>query len=185
MHLVQKGPKRRALQPTPNFPDLGLDLDHGRGEKGRATPLTGGKAQFQDGYPLFLASEDSLDDLKRHVELAARETRLSSADGADGLKWRIGKMDVEKWKDASQLEIERYANCNIFSLAPVGRFDILFVVRNAAWSHTLFEGLRDPLFDFGRASYKLKRGDPLSIHRFRLQGGGFLLAWRSELYGAL
>lgn len=76
-----KGPIRRAVEATPAFPQLEA------------------RAQFQDGYPLFIASEESLKDLQGYVSV--------SASGKDE-KWRVGKIDKEAWKDGERLKMERY-----------------------------------------------------------------------------
>jgi hypothetical protein len=85
--LIQKGPIPRAVKPTPVFPFLA------------------GEAQFQDRYPLFLASEESLKDLRGYVRRAA-----AVAEGevkADAVHWRLGKLDGKKWKNADELHMER------------------------------------------------------------------------------
>lgn len=79
--LVMKGPVRRAVEATPAFPQLEA------------------RAQFQDGYPLFIASEESLKDLQGYVSV--------SASGKDE-KWRVGKIDKEAWKNGERLKMERY-----------------------------------------------------------------------------
>lgn len=84
--LVQKGPIRRAVQATPVFPSLD------------------GEAQFQDGYPLFVASEESLADLRRYVRRAAAV--MEGEVNEDEVHWRVGKLDGKKWKDADQLHME-------------------------------------------------------------------------------
>lgn len=79
--LILKGPKRRPIETTPIFPSLS------------------GRAQFQDGFPLFLTSMESLRDLTGYVGVAA--------SGKDQ-KWRVGKLDAERWKDGGKLEMERF-----------------------------------------------------------------------------
>lgn len=66
--LIMKGPVRRAVEATPVFPQLE------------------GRAYFQDGFPLFLATEESLKDLQGFVTV--------SASGKDE-RWRVGKLDKE------------------------------------------------------------------------------------------
>jgi uncharacterized protein YcbX len=85
--LVQKGPIRRAVDSTSVFPSLD------------------GEAQFQDGYPLFVASEESLADLRCYVRRAAAV--MEGEVKEDKVHWRVGKLDGKKWKDADQLRMER------------------------------------------------------------------------------
>lgn len=75
-----KGPIHRHIEPTKVFPNLE------------------GVAQFQDGFPLFLTTMESLADLQGLV--------AHSAKGEDP-KWRIGKMDSEAWRDGGRLRMER------------------------------------------------------------------------------
>jgi len=86
--LIQKGPIRRAVQPTPVFPTLG------------------GEAQFQDRYPLSLASEESLKDLRGYVRRAAAVAEGEAKE--DAVHWRLGKLDGKKWKNADELHMERF-----------------------------------------------------------------------------
>ncbi|OCH90529.1 hypothetical protein OBBRIDRAFT_592682 [Obba rivulosa] len=81
VHLVMKGPRPRDCPPTTAFPDL------------KAT------AVFQDGYPLLVVSEESLQCVREKVREAARKEK--SEDG-----W-IGGMDSERWRDG-EIEMERF-----------------------------------------------------------------------------
>lgn len=78
--LVRKGPRPRAVDATPSFPDL------------KST------AAFQDGYPLLIASEPSLQDIARHIRTAA-------TDKEDKLK--IYGLNKEVWKD-KEFAMERF-----------------------------------------------------------------------------
>ncbi|KAI0348181.1 hypothetical protein BDW22DRAFT_1350346 [Trametopsis cervina] len=81
VHLVMKGPSVRHCDPTPLFPDL------------KASSV------FQDGYPLLVASEESLD--------AVRTAIRNAANGGSGGIGKIGGMDYDRWKDGN-IEIERF-----------------------------------------------------------------------------
>ncbi|KAI0370101.1 hypothetical protein BV20DRAFT_944722 [Pilatotrama ljubarskyi] len=80
VHLVMKGPRARPCPPTQAFPDL------------RET------AAFQDGYPFLVASEESLEEVRRVVSAYAQD---ESPEG------RIGGIDRERWR-AGGVEIERF-----------------------------------------------------------------------------
>lgn len=85
--LVQKGPIRRAVRATAVYPSLDAE------------------AHFQDGYPLFVASEESLADLRRYVSRAAAVAEGEAQE--DEVHWRLGKLDGKKWKDADMLHMKR------------------------------------------------------------------------------
>jgi hypothetical protein len=80
VHLVMKGPKRRTCNPTQNFP--GLDAS----------------AVYQDGFPLLVASDESLEKVGDEIN------RWASGE-VDGES--IGALD-DLWK-TSRVPIERYA----------------------------------------------------------------------------
>lgn len=80
VHLVMKGPRIRACEPTPTFPDL--KADH----------------VFQDGYPLLLASEESV--------LSVGSSIRDAATGESPELGKIGGLDQERWKNGD-IEIER------------------------------------------------------------------------------
>ncbi|OBZ68462.1 Mitochondrial amidoxime-reducing component 1 [Grifola frondosa] len=81
VHLVMKGPEPRACPPTLGVPDL------------KAT------AVFQDGYPFLVVSEESLEQVRRLVSLAAHKSQ--DDDG------RIGGLDQRRWVDGD-VEMERF-----------------------------------------------------------------------------
>lgn len=78
VRLVMKGPKRRACDPTRSFPDLDAS------------------AIFQDGFPLLVASEESLgkvgDEINRwaHGEVNGRIIK-----GIDDL-WKTSRVPIER-----------------------------------------------------------------------------------------
>lgn len=90
VHLVIKGPNPRYCQPTHAFPTLPILSSTDDPAEDEA------KLVFQDGYPLLVASEESLKAVSTttNVFAAAR----TSEGAIKGL--------TEKWKD-SGLEIER------------------------------------------------------------------------------
>lgn len=81
VHLVYKGPRPRPCPPTYEFPAL------------NAT------AVYQDGFPLLVASEESLAAVQDRVRACA----------ADGGKSRggVGLGVQEKWRE-EELAMERY-----------------------------------------------------------------------------
>ncbi|OSD01165.1 hypothetical protein PYCCODRAFT_1413093 [Trametes coccinea BRFM310] len=80
VHLVMKGPRARECPPTHAFPDL------------KET------AKFQDGYPFLVASEESLEEVRRVVSAFAQDESPEA---------RIGGIDRDRWKDGG-VEIERF-----------------------------------------------------------------------------
>jgi uncharacterized protein len=93
VHLVLKGPNPRFCEPThafPGLPALPLAEDQPTGTEEDATLV------FQDGYPLLIASEDSL----RAVGSITNQFALGQ-----NLDGEIKGMS-DKWKDAA-LEMER------------------------------------------------------------------------------
>ncbi|KAI0814790.1 MOSC N-terminal beta barrel domain-containing protein [Irpex lacteus] len=92
VHLVMKGPRVRPCDPTPLFPNLEAS------------------SVFQDGYPLLVASEESL----AAVGSAIRD----AATGTSATLGKIGGMDHDRWKDG-QIEIERFRPNIVFTGAGV------------------------------------------------------------------
>ncbi|KAI0325427.1 hypothetical protein GY45DRAFT_1330328 [Cubamyces sp. BRFM 1775] len=80
VHLVMKGPTPRVCPPTQAFPKL------------QET------AKFQDGYPFLVASEESLEEVRRVVSAFAQDESPEA---------RIGGIDRERWKGGG-VEIERF-----------------------------------------------------------------------------
>ena len=76
--LVLKGPVTRRVEATDAYPNLE------------------GQAVFQDGFPLFVATMESLEDLQSKV--------VKSAQGDE--KWRVGRLDHEVWRE-KKLNMER------------------------------------------------------------------------------
>ncbi|KIP10154.1 hypothetical protein PHLGIDRAFT_66205 [Phlebiopsis gigantea 11061_1 CR5-6] len=81
VHLIMKGPTPRMCPPTLAFPDLKA------------------KFVFQDGYPLLVASEESLD--------AVASAICQAAQIAPDQPGRIGGMNRERWSD-EKVPIERF-----------------------------------------------------------------------------
>jgi uncharacterized protein YcbX len=75
--LVLKGPKRRLAIPTLSHPELAADV------------------RFQDGFPLLLATTESLAAVQEKVRL--------SASGMEG--WKVGGI-TPRWQ-TEELVIER------------------------------------------------------------------------------
>ncbi|EMD31142.1 hypothetical protein CERSUDRAFT_120106 [Gelatoporia subvermispora B] len=90
--LVMKGPRPRACPPTEAFPELSAT------------------AVFQDGYPLLVASEESLQAVTAKVQEAARREK-----GEEG--W-VGGMDRTRWHDG-EIEMERFRPNIVFAGAGV------------------------------------------------------------------
>ena len=79
VYLVMKGPRPRECPPTQAFPKL------------QET------AKFQDGYPFLVASEESLEEVRRVVSAFAQDESPEA---------KIGGIDRERWRDGG-VEIER------------------------------------------------------------------------------
>lgn len=92
VHLMMKGPKRRVCNPTQTFPDLDAS------------------AVYQDGFPLLVTSDESLEQVGDEINRWAG----GEVDGEN-----IGAID-DLWK-TSRVPIERYA-C-MYTRAPVSRDD--------------------------------------------------------------
>ncbi len=79
VHLVMKGPRVRPCPPTWAFPDLEAS------------------AVFQDGYPFLVASEESLQEVRRVVsQFAQDETPAGRIGGIDRERWRDGGVNIER-----------------------------------------------------------------------------------------
>ena len=78
VHLVVKGPKRRACGQTQTFP--GLDAS----------------AVYQDGFPLLVASDESLEKVGDEINRWAEgEVDGESIGGIDGL-WKTSRVPIER-----------------------------------------------------------------------------------------
>jgi len=71
VHLVVKGGRPRACDPTPSFPSLSAT------------------AVFQDGYPLLVASDEDADAIQEQLQ------RYIGKQGVDE-KWRTDKVAIER-----------------------------------------------------------------------------------------
>jgi hypothetical protein len=81
VHLVMKGPKRRACNVTRTFPDLVAS------------------AVFQDGFPLLVVSEESLEKVGDEINLWANgEVNGESIEGIDGA-WKKNRVAIERRAD--------------------------------------------------------------------------------------
>ena len=79
VHLVVKGPQRRACPPTHAFPDLAAS------------------SVFQDAYPFLVASEESLGAVGRVVgAFACDDAPENKVGGLDRAKWRDGEVTIER-----------------------------------------------------------------------------------------
>ena len=78
VHLVMKGPKRRACDPTQTFPDLDAS------------------AVYQDGFPLLVASDESLEKVGDEINRWANGgVDGESVGGIDDL-WRTSRVPIER-----------------------------------------------------------------------------------------
>jgi uncharacterized protein YcbX len=59
VHLIFKGPRVRPTRPTQNFPELSVPFN------------------FQDGYPLLVASEESFEGVRGMTDLWRSEQRAA------------------------------------------------------------------------------------------------------------
>ncbi|KAI0352239.1 hypothetical protein OH77DRAFT_1486006 [Trametes cingulata] len=81
VHLVMKGPRARPCPPTLAFPDLRE------------------RAAFQDGYPFLVASEESLEEVRRVVSAFAQdESPDAKIGGIDRERWREGGVEIERFR---------------------------------------------------------------------------------------
>ena len=79
VHLIMKGPTPRMCPPTLAFPDLKA------------------KFVFQDGYPLLVASEESLAEVGRVIgAYAASESPEAQIGQLDRERWRGGDIKIER-----------------------------------------------------------------------------------------
>ncbi|KAG8796190.1 hypothetical protein FRC17_008023, partial [Serendipita sp. 399] len=76
--LIFKGPNIRYVKPTSTFPNLQA------------------AAVFQDGYPLLIASEESLADVQHKIELSAQGVEGWSINGVAG-EWE-GQIVMERFR---------------------------------------------------------------------------------------
>jgi hypothetical protein len=81
VHLVYKGPRLRHAEATPSFPDLAATF------------------RFQDGYPLLILSEESVE---------AVETKVRDLVGVQGVadRWRTEKLNIERWDTSGACQID-------------------------------------------------------------------------------
>lgn len=78
VHLVVKGPKRRACNPTQTFPDLAAS------------------AVYQDGFPLLVASDESLEKVGDEINRwASGEVNGESIGAIDDL-WKASRVPIER-----------------------------------------------------------------------------------------
>ena len=78
VHLVMKGPKRRPCDPTLTSPDLNAS------------------AMFQDGFPLLLASDESLDNVGDEINRwASGEVNGERIGGIDDV-WKASRVPMER-----------------------------------------------------------------------------------------
>ena len=78
VHLVMKGPRRRACDPTQTFPDLDAS------------------AVYQDGFPLLVASDESLEKVGNEINRwASGEVDGESIGAIDDL-WKTSRVPIER-----------------------------------------------------------------------------------------
>ena len=72
VNLVYKGPRARICVPTFDFPNLDASL------------------RYQDGYPLLLLSEESVEAAEQEVKKYVRIQGIEE-------KWKDDKLVIERW----------------------------------------------------------------------------------------
>jgi hypothetical protein len=77
VHLVMKGPRRRACDPTLSFPDLKAN------------------AVFQDGFPFLVVSEESLQKTRERINEYAHKG--PSAVGGLDRRWEERQIEMERF----------------------------------------------------------------------------------------
>jgi len=80
VHLVTKGPTPRKCPPTWAFPDV---------------PAT---AKLQDGYPVHVASEESLVAFQKVVRQWANKGKAAAIGGLNHEHWSKGEVDMERFR---------------------------------------------------------------------------------------
>ena len=78
VHLVMKGPKRRACGPTQTFPDLDAS------------------AVYQDGFPLLVASDESLEKVGDEINRWASGEVDGESIGAIDVLWKTSRVPIER-----------------------------------------------------------------------------------------
>ena len=78
VHLVMKGPKRRACDPTLTFPDLDAS------------------AVYQDGFPLLVASDESLEKVGDEINRWADGGVDGESIGAISDLWKTSRVPIER-----------------------------------------------------------------------------------------
>lgn len=92
--LVIKGHVPRPVGKTSTHPNL------------KAT------AVFQDGYPLLLASTESLKDVQDKISLAAKKGKDFVVGGMDYSKWQTGEVTMERYVPTLSIsEVYAYYPC--------------------------------------------------------------------------
>lgn len=108
VHLIMKGPKRRACDPTLSFPDLNTS------------------AVYQDGFPLLVASEESLEHVRKVINNYARQGVIGSMDSS----WETGQIEMERSvSDFPSIDMEftssRYPDSDQTLLSAAQEFPLL------------------------------------------------------------
>jgi hypothetical protein len=78
VHLVVKGPKRRACDTTRTFPELDAS------------------AVYQDGFPLLVASEESLEKVGDEINRWASGEVNGESIGAIDALWKASRVPIER-----------------------------------------------------------------------------------------
>ncbi|PCH34340.1 hypothetical protein WOLCODRAFT_135652 [Wolfiporia cocos MD-104 SS10] len=80
VHLLMKGPDPRACPPTGAFPELKAST------------------KYQDGYPVHVASEESIIDFDSNVKKHAKEGENSRIGGLNYEHWSKAAVDIERFR---------------------------------------------------------------------------------------
>lgn len=79
VHLVMKGPRRRECEATQTFPDLNASV------------------LFQDGFPLLVASDESLENVGDEINRwASGEVDGKTIGGINDL-WKTSRLPIERY----------------------------------------------------------------------------------------
>ena len=78
VHLVMKGPKRRPCGPTQTFPDLVAS------------------AMYQDGFPLLVASDESLEKVGDEINRWANGDVTGQSIGGINDLWKTNRVPIER-----------------------------------------------------------------------------------------
>lgn len=99
VHLVMKGPTRRISPPTTAFPELEANVDFQVRYIGLVDHEDANMQGHQDGYPILVASVESLNAVENAIRRAASRgpTEGGKIPGIDRGRWHDGELEMERY----------------------------------------------------------------------------------------